>query len=277
MSSSPKQGTTTTIQQSAPWQAPFLTTGNYYAQDYLQRGPYSGPYVADQSANTKQAIDLQAQRGLNGSPLTSAYQQNLTDTLNGKYLDPSSNPYLSGAVNDALGQAKSQFLGLYGGAAGNNVNNTGFQEGLTRNLANTALPIYAGAYQNARQNQIQAAALAPNAIAQDYQNINAVGQAGQAQDAYQQSLVNAQQQAFNAPWQNLQNYMGIINGNYGQNSSGSNPYFTNPLANAMGLATGGLGLYNAGTTAGLWGGGSAAGTAGGAAGAGDIASTALLA
>ena len=278
MSSSPKSGTTTTIATQSPWNQSFLNTGDYLAQGLQQRGPYTGPYVADQSPYTQQAIQLQAQRGLNGSPLTSAYQQNLTDTLNGKYLDPNSNPYLAGAVNDALGLAGSQFSGMYGGGAGTSVNNSGFQEGLARTLANTALPIYAGAYQQGRQNQIQAAALAPNAIAQDYQNIGAVGQAGAATDAYQQALVNAQQQAFNAPWLNLQNYMNIISGNQGGTNSGQNPYFTNPLANALGLGTGALGLYNGLSSAGLFGsGGSAAASAGGAAGAGDIASTALLA
>jgi len=259
MSSSPKQGTTTTVETQAPWQAGYLRFGYDQAADYLNNNlkGYQGPYVANQSPYTQQAIQLQAQRGLNGSPLTTAYQQQLTDTLNGKYLDPSSNPYLSGAVNDALGLAKSQYAGMYGGNAGGNVNNSGFQEGLARTLGNTALPIYAGAYQNARQNQMQAAALAPNAIAQDYQNIGAVSNAGAQQDAYQQALVNAQQLAFNAPWLNLQNYQNIINGQFGGTGQSQNPYFTNPTANALGLATSGLGLYNAGKTAGLWGGAAA--------------------
>ncbi len=270
MSSSPKSGTTTTVATQAPSNFPFQNTGDYVAGGLLQRNNYQGyqgPYVADQSPYTQQAIQLQAQRGLNGSPLTTSYQQQLTDTLNGKYLDPSTNPYLAGAVNDALGLAKSQFTGMYGGAAGENVNNSGFQEGLARTLANTALPIYSGAYQQGRQNQLQAAVLAPNAIAQDYQNIGAVQQAGASQDAYQQALVNAQQLAFNAPWTNLSNYMGIINGQ-GMNSSAQNPYFTNPVANALGLGTGALGLYNAGNKAGLgslFSGGGAAGY--GAAGA----------
>ncbi len=277
MSSSPRAGTTTSVSTQEPFNAPYIRWGDINAADVLARGPYTGPYVADQSPYTQQAIQMQAQRGLNGSPLTSAYQQNLTDTLNGKYLDPSTNPYLSGAVNDALGLASSNFMGTYGGSAGGNINNSGFQEGLARTLGNTALPIYAGAYQNARQNQMQAAALAPNAIAQDYQNIGAVAGAGQAQDAHQQALVNAQQLAFNAPWSNLSNYNQIVSGNFGGTQSSQNPYFTNPLANAIGLGTGALGLYNGGVQAGLWGGGSGAASAGGAAGAGDIASTALLA
>jgi len=243
MSSSPKQGSTTTVAQQAPFQAPFLNTGNYTAQALLNRGPYTGPYVASQSPETLQGIQLGAQRGLNGSPVQNAADQQLQSTIGGNYLTPDTNPYLSGAVNDALGLAKSQYAGMYGGPAGTNLSNTGFQEGLQRTLANTALPIYAGAYQTGREDQLRAAALAPNASAQDFLNLGALQQAGQTQDAYQQALVNAQQLAFNAPWTNLQNFQNIVSGGQGGITSGQSPYFTNPMANALGLGTGALNLY----------------------------------
>ncbi len=245
MSSSPKSGTTTTVATQAPWNMSFQNTGNYLAGDFLTRNGYQGyqgPYVADLSPYTQQAIQLAANRGLNGSPVQTAANQNAIDTLNGNYLNVNTNPYLSSAVNDALGLAKSQVIGLYGGNAGNNINNSGFQEQLTRTLGNVAAPYYAQAYTNERGNQLHAAALAPNLAAQDLINVGLLQQAGSTQDAYQQALVNAQRQSFYEPYQNLAQYMAIINGQ-GTTTTAQNPYFTSPTANALGLATGALGLY----------------------------------
>lgn len=254
---------TNTVQQSDPWsvQQPYLQHGMDAANQIYNRNV--GVPLPAQSPFTQQANQMLAQRGAQGSPLISSAQNNLTDTLNGKYLDPSSNPYLSGAVNDALGQARSAFTGMYGGANGNNINNSGFQEGLTRTLANTALPMYANAYQSGRQNQMQAAQLAPNVASQDLLNIGALQSAGQNTDLYNQA-------AANQPWNNLAKYGQAVTGNYGSVNQGQ--MFSNPMAQAMGMGLGGLALYNAGTGAGLWGGGAAAGGAG-SWGAGDTMGT----
>lgn len=219
---------------SSPW-AP--------TQPYLQQifggaqGLYnSGNYIAPQSPYSVQGQQALAARGAAGSPVTDASNRNLTDTLNGKYLDPSSNQYLSQSVNDALGLAKSQYLGLYGGNAGSQLSNSGFQEGLARNLGNTALPIYAQNYTNERNNQMQAAAMAPNAAASDYQNINAILQAGGLQEARGQAQIDA-------PWQALARYQQALSGNYGGQSTTQSPYFTNPLSTLLGLGLGGASLY----------------------------------
>lgn len=103
-------------------------------------------------------------------------------------------------------------------------------------------------------------------------NANALMMAGQSQEQRSQMEANAQQQAYNAPWQNLQNYYNIINGQYG--GTQQSPYYTNPLASLMGLGLGGLGMYNMGQTAGLWGAGAGAGAGAGiGAGAGDLMGT----
>lgn len=225
-----QQKTVTTNNQSsaAPWGAvqPYLQQVFGRAQDLYQTQPAISPY-------SQQAIDAMAARGARGSPTSQAMAQNLTDTLNGRYLDPSSNPYLAQAVSDALGQAKSQVVSLYGGQGtpGEQLNNSGFQEQLTRTLANTALPIYAQNYAAERNNQLQAAALAPNAAALDYQDIAAIAAAGQQQT--------------DSPWQALARYQAALAGNYGgqSNSTTQRPVFTNPFATLLGLGIGGAGLY----------------------------------
>lgn len=187
-----KQGTTTTTQNAEPWKPvqPYLL-------DLFQRGqaasntPFSGPRLAPGATDV------------------------MGDTIRGDYLTPNSNPFLANYVNDALGLVKSNFAGQYGGQAGSNLGNSGYQEMLTRTLANTALPIYANAYNSERQNQLNAAQLAPSMDAANMQ----------------------------IPFAPLQAYASLLNGNFGGTTKTQQPYFTNPIASAMGGALGGGMLF----------------------------------
>lgn len=225
-------GQVVNVQQASNPLSPYVTQigqGAQNAYNNFQVSPF-----------TTQGLNLTAQRGLAGSPLTSAMQGQLTDTLQGKYLDPNTNPYLAKSVDDALGLAKSNYLGLYGGAAGNNIGNSGFQEGLTRNLGSVATNAYMNAYQQARQNQLQAASLVPSAQNMDYQNLSAVTGAGTGLQ--------------NLPFAGVNNYastLGLAPGGGGTTTT-SSPYFTNPAANALGLGMGAASLYNMGSQSGLW-------------------------
>jgi len=221
-------GTVQTQQQSSPW-GPVQP----YLQDVFSRAQGLSNMPA-QSPFTVQAQQMAAQRAMDPNSLTGQAQRTVGNTISGQYLNPSTNPYLSGAVNDALGQVQSKFAGLYGGAAGANVNNTGYQEGLARTLANTALPYYSNAYQQERQNQLGASQMAPGL---DYTQSQALG------------AVGAQQQA--APWTQLQNYQGAISGVPGGQVTQQTPYYTNPFANALGLGLGASSLYNSGMFGGL--------------------------
>jgi hypothetical protein len=177
--------------------------------------PWSGvqPYLSD--------VFSRGQSMANSTPyrptLSNLANPQMEATIRGDYLNPSSNPFLQNYVNDALGLVKSNFAGQYGGQAGGNLGNSGYQEMLTRTLANTALPIYANAYGQERQNQLQASQLAP--------------------DLDKASAVN--------PFSPLQAYAGLLNGGaqFGTSTS-QQPYFTNPGAGALGGAMAGLQLYN---------------------------------
>lgn len=269
---------TNTIQNSDPWTGvqPHLMNVFGGGQDIYNRGTYQGQYLANQSPYSVQAQNMLAQRGAQGSPLTGAASSQLQDTISGKYLDPGANPYFKSAVGDALGQAASTFAGQYGGAAGNNLSGTGYQEGLQRTLGQLATNAYSGEYDRERQNQLSATQLAPSFQNMDYQNLQALQQAGLLQEARGQQEIGAQQAAFQSPWENLANYQRAITGQFGgqSNTQGQSPYFTNPMANAMGLGLGGLALYNGANTAGLIGSGAlGAGAGAGTAGMADIFGT----
>lgn len=148
--------------------------------------------------------------------LFSASQPALLNTVNGGYLNPSSNPYLKASVDDALGQAKSAFAGQYGGPAGQNLGNSGYQEALARGLGAVSTNAYNNAYQQERQNQLSA--------------INGVPAFASA--------------AQTVPFANVNNYMNVLNSASGGQQTSQTPYFQNNMAGALGGALLGYGLYN---------------------------------
>lgn len=249
-------GTTTATQTQDPWSgiAPQLLqaagdTQSLYNKGGLNYQYYPGNTVAPQSDVTQQANQLTAQRGLNGSPVTTASQQQITDTLNGKYLDPSTAPGFQQALQDvqkaystgtaAQSDAAFNRSGAYGGSA--------YDE--TKQMQNKAygdsLNTLAGNfYDKGRTNQLQAAALAPQTANQDFTNLAAASAAGGAQDAYNQSQIDQNVDRYNqnqqAPANAIQNYISLLNGAGGQygSTTKSTPYYQNGAANTLGLLGG---------------------------------------
>lgn len=144
-----------------------------------------------------------------GGALPGQAQSLVGKTLAGDYLNPESNPYLKSSVQDALGLAGSAFAGQYGGAAGTNLGNSGYQEGLARTLGKVATNAYSNAYGQERQNQLSAI---PFASTLPYANV-----AG-----YEAAL---------APGLSFGTTQGY----------NEQPYFQNNTATTLGALTGGLG------------------------------------
>lgn len=254
-----KANTVTTNNQSGPWSAaqPYLQNMYANAQAIYNRGPYQGPYITEQSPFTGYAQNLTAQKAQDPNSLVGLSQQTLGDTISGKYLDGRSNPYFEQSVNDAMGLARGQFASQYAGQAGGNLTNAGFQEALTRTLGNVATNAYSQNYARERQNQLEATRLAPT---MDYANIDRLAQIGAQQEARGQAEIGAQQAAYQAPWENLNQYYQALKVGTGGTGSNQVPYFTNPTNSALGTGLMATQLYKA-----LFGGG---GGTSGAAGSG---------
>jgi len=261
-------GTTTTQTtqniNSGPWstQAPYLdrlfgsAQSIYNANPTLDYYPDStvSPFTPAQTQGYNQVISTAQQ----GSPFLPASNQNLTDTLSGKYLDPSTNPYLTGTFNTAADAVKRQFQtatapttdsffsgnGAYNSSARFNAQNNN-NLGLGTTLDNLATSIYGGNYQNERQNQIAAQGMVPSLTQNQYTDPTAMINAGGAQQQQQQQQLTDQVNRFNfnqmSPWQTLGLFQGAISGNYGQNgtvqSTQQQPYYSNPLGTAVGGIT----------------------------------------
>lgn len=216
-------GSQTSTQKADPWagQQPYLTYGFEQAKsNYNSGGPsyYSGSTVADPSAVTTMAQGLQTNRALASNRLNDA-------TINGSFLN--GNPYLDAnfqAGADSITKAYDNAVnGQRSGFAAGNRNGSGMEayyknqenDTLAKNLGNLYGQTYYTNYNNERANQINAA--------NNFTDLNALGEVGAAQDTHNQDIINANIDRWNYN-QNLANdklanYMNLIQGNYGQSST----------------------------------------------------------
>lgn len=216
-----------------------------------------------------------------GIDATNAANNYTTNLLNGGYLNANpgnaafgafangsmmNNPYLSQMANAASNditrnyqtavapQITSQMegSGRYGSGAMMNAQSQS-QQDLAHQLGNSITGLYGNAYQQGMSNMLQGAQglsnnfntaaqqqLAGSMNAPALQNsslglVNNLYGMGGAQQGYAQNVLNA-------PFDLLGKYSQLVQGNYGGQSSSSQPYFTNPGAGALGGALAGAKL-----------------------------------
>jgi len=246
-------------------------------QIYMQRGGaggapayYSGSTVAPFSSQTEQALRMMEQRGANGSPLTGAAQTQLTDTINGKYLDPTSNPQFKAALQASHQPYIDQFMGTVipgvtsafegSGRTGSPAHQMAVDRattGLNRTIADADAKAGSEYFTTARGQQIAASGMAPTLANQDYVDINQFGTAGQARDNQAQSLIDADVDRYNynqnKDMDYISRYLAMLNGGYpGGTTTGTGTTIgTRPAPDAFGSIFGpaasiaGLGLQAA--------------------------------
>jgi hypothetical protein len=112
-----------------------------------------------------------------------------------------------------------------------------------------AANLYGNAYGQERNNMMQGLSLAPSIANQDYydagQLMNAGNMVQQQAGNVMQSDIDKWNYNANLPQQNLQNYMGFMGGNYGQNTNQTtkSPLYQAPAwQGALGGAMAGYGL-----------------------------------
>ncbi len=254
-------GNTTTTTKSDPWegQQPFLKTGfqsiaDFYAPDGSVSGGnlpayYPGQTIAADSPETQAALQARTGRAVYGSPLTAAAQGELTKTLGGEYLN--SNPYIDRTYNQAAGNVvnkyneivnpsiDSQFssAGRYGSGAYAQARNQSDRTAASE-LGDLATNIYGGNYSKERDNQIKGMLYAPDLANQDYYDINQLSSVGDYKTNLAQQQIDADRAKYNYNQNKdqmaLQQYMDLIQGNYGGTQTQSNPYYRNSGGGALG-------------------------------------------
>jgi hypothetical protein len=175
----------------------------------------------------------------------------LTDTLQGDYLSPDSNPYLGGMLNNAMNSVQSRVNSAFGsgGRYGSGIN----QEVMTRELGNSANEILGGNYSNERNRQMQGMLFAPQMANQDYFDIGQLANVGAQKEGRAQGQINEDINRYNynsnLEANALRNFIGLTGGNFGGTTTNSTPYHSNNTASTLGAGLGLLGtLGNAGST-----------------------------
>lgn len=234
--------TNTTTNAPPAYLQPYLEGAAGAGTNLYNQGPpqyYPGQSVVPFSTQTNQAMNLQQQRALQGSPLVDAAQGLNLQTLQGGFLN--SNPYLDATFDQAAaGVNRSLDTTLARGGRDVNANMGARQSGLNE-LSNQ---IYGGNYQMERDRQMGAMNSAAGLAREDYFDIGQLGQVG-AQVEQQAGNIQADNMARwdyaqNAPWENLNRYMGVLSGApYGGTTTQTTPYYTNPWGSALGGALAG--------------------------------------
>lgn len=214
----------TTKSTSSPWapQAPYLTQGFGAAQNLFQNYTpqyYPGQQVAPMTGAQTGALNSIIGQAGQPDPTAQAAQQFSTDTLNGKYLN--SNPYQDDTAKSILSQVipqvQSQFVN------GNSLNNPSAAYATAQGAASALAPVEYGQYQQNMDNMTKAAALAPQTQALSYFGPQQAYQAGSLLQNQNQQNITADTNKWNyyqqLPYQQLQNFLGSVTGNYGGTST----------------------------------------------------------
>ena len=259
-----KGSKTTTNTVSEPWSGvqDYLKSGYESASSLYDKGApkyYGGNLVAPMSGYTSGALDSMANRAAQGSDLTRSAQGQLQSTMRGDYLN-AGNPYFQNAVSAATRPVVDAFnktvmpgidsgfsaAGRYGSGA-HALASSDAGNNLMTQVGDISSQMAYDNYSAERDNQIKGMLFAPDLANQDYIDINALGQAGQGYDSYNQSLIDADLQKYNynqsKDWNYLNDYIGLLNGAVGGSSTTTSPVQRpNIFTSALGGATTGFGI-----------------------------------
>lgn len=217
----------------------------------------------------------------NAASVNNAAGNYTANLLNGNYLnsnpgsaafnkfasgDMMNNPYMTGMANAAADsitrayqnatapQTASAFAGSgrYGSGAYQNAVSQN-QQDLATQLGNSMNNLYGGMYQNNMQNMLQGAqGLSTNYNTAAQQQLAGAANAPNIVNSVNGAVSNlynmgGNQQALNqaqisAPWQQLNNFSNLIQGQYGGSSTTTQPYYQNRIAGGMGGALAGAAL-----------------------------------
>jgi hypothetical protein len=225
-----KQKTATSTSTNEPWsaQSPYLQAGFQQAQQqYNSATPQYFPNstVAGFSPYQKKAQQMGANRALRGSSLNAGAKKYAGDVLGGKYLN---NPYndqvFNSIQNKVVPSVNTEFAqaGRYGSDA--------HASAMTGALTDAYAPYASQNYQSGLDRMSQMAQYAPDLAMTDYNDINALYDIGsQQQQLGQQELQDAQNRwnyYQDLPYNKLNQYMGLVGGNWGGTTTSSQPYST---------------------------------------------------
>lgn len=263
----PEPQTITQKSDSSPWsgQQPFLTKGFEQAQSNVLDRPLSyfpGSTTVGFDPATEQSLQMTQNRATQGSPLLGQAQGEIGKTLGGDYLS-GGNPAYAGMVERSISPLRQEYQqtiapGIDGAFAGagrygsNSFQNarTGAADSYMRQVGDISSGLAYANYGDERGRMQTAAGLAPSLAQADYADAGMLGQVGAAREGQAQAQLQDQVNRFNfgqsEPTNRLAQYMGLIGGGYGGQSTNSTVQpagqGSNPLLQALGIGATGTGI-----------------------------------
>jgi hypothetical protein len=247
----------TVSQQTVPsWLSPYLQSEIGQGQQLQASGGpqyYPGQQVAGLTPLTEMGIAGVANTATQPNASQVAQQQNM-NIESGAYLDPSTNPYLSGTLTTAEQGVQNPITSEFGSAGRNVLASAPVQSSAMNQLANQ---IYGGAYQSGMANMVQSQYAAPSLDQGTYLPSQEMMTTGADVQQQNQNQINAAMQQYNYQQQLPENMLswltGITSGAGAPFASGSSSTSAtnNPWLTAAGAATAGSALYESGAGAGL--------------------------
>ena len=154
------------------------------------------------------------------------------------------NPYLQNVANAAQARIQPGVDSSFS-AAGRGGSGAHYSE-MSRRMADAVAPYAFQNYENERGRQLQAAGMAPQQASQDYADLAMLGQVGSQREGLAQQQIGDAQARFNfgqqEPINRIGQYMGAVTGNYGQQSTRTEPLNSNSLLTGLGGAAAGAGI-----------------------------------
>ena len=265
MSTTTSGSSSTSTNTNTPFQQPYFANALGQAQNLYDQGLpqyYQGQTVAGFTPAQQEAMNRTSNYVTGGqydqmqNNTFNALTQGLSGNIDTRGFDQMSDAYKTQAIdgaNDIMqGVRGSQVMsGQYGGSGrGDMLNNKVIQEA-NKQYSQQMAGMYNNAYQTAQQNRMQSMGMA-NSLMQNPMDVNKglYNQVGLPQQQLNQALMNDAKQRYDyaamAPWQNLNQYMNMLQGNMGgtstsNSSSGGSSTTTAPGQASQGGGNGELG------------------------------------
>ena len=239
--SSPTNVTTTTAMEPSEFIRPYFQQAIDYGQDLFEsQTPQFFPEATYTgfAPQTETALQLAQARAIQGNPLLGSAQNQINDILSGKFLSPTSNPFLQSVADQVADNVTSQVQSQFtrAGRLGSGAN----QEILAKQLADSQNRLFADNFAAERQRQFDATQLAPQLAAADYDDIGQLGQVGQIREDLEMAKLQDAIARFDfeqqRPFLKLREYLGTIGANVPQTTLRTQPFFRNQGAGLLGGA-----------------------------------------
>jgi hypothetical protein len=244
-----KQKTQTTTANTEPWsvQKPYLQKGFQGAEQLLNSpGPSFAPFSTVQgfSPVQQQAQQLGINRATQGNPIMGASSDYANKSIRGDFLNSGdqNGMVFQNIMQKIMPAVNSQFMGS--GRTGSNLHG----DTLSRAMTEAYAPIAMENFQRERGMQQDMAQYAPQYAANDYMDIAALDSVGSQQQALAQrerdDAVSRYSYNQDLPYNKLAQYMGLIGGAYGGQTTSQQPYTQPGLFSTLGgLGLGAAGLF----------------------------------